>query len=45
MDLEHFLAKRVQGFAWDDFHKGEMLMQRGMRACEDVLPEIKTLVQ
>ncbi|MBU1341356.1 MAG: patatin-like phospholipase family protein [Proteobacteria bacterium] len=35
----------VQGFAWDDFHKGELLMQRGITACEQVIEEIKTLVQ
>nr|NJM01646.1 cyclic nucleotide-binding domain-containing protein [Desulfobacula sp.] len=35
----------VQGFAWDDFHKGEVLMQRGIKACEEVIQEIKSLVQ
>jgi len=35
----------VQGFAWDDFHKGEVLMQRGISACEGVIQEIKRLVQ
>ncbi len=35
----------VQGFAWDDFHKGEILMQRGIMACEEVIQEIKGLVQ
>jgi len=35
----------VQGFAWDDFHKGEVLMQRGVTACEKVIGEIKALVQ
>lgn len=35
----------VQGFAWDDFHKGEVLMQRGMAACEKVIDEIKGLVR
>jgi NTE family protein len=35
----------VHGFAWDDFHKGEVLMQRGIKACEEVIEEIKTLVQ
>lgn len=35
----------VQGFAWDDFHKGEVLMQRGICACEEVIREIKALVQ
>ncbi|NOX34631.1 MAG: cyclic nucleotide-binding domain-containing protein [Deltaproteobacteria bacterium] len=35
----------VQGFAWDDFHKGEVLMQRGIKACEEVIHEIKALVQ
>jgi NTE family protein len=35
----------VQGIAWDDFHKGEVLMQRGISACEKVLGEIKALVQ
>jgi NTE family protein len=35
----------VQGFAWDDFHKGEVLMQRGISACEDLIQEIKALVQ
>ena len=34
----------VQGFAWDDFHKGKVLMQRGISACEEVLQEIKALV-
>ena len=31
----------VQGFSWDDFHKGEVLMQRGIDACEKVIEEIK----
>jgi len=31
----------VQGFAWDDFHKGQVLMQRGIMACEEVIQEIK----
>ena len=35
----------VQGFAWNDFHKGEVLMQRGILACEQVLPEIKALIR
>lgn len=35
----------VQGFAWDDFHKGELLMQRGINACEEVIDEIKILVE
>ncbi len=35
----------VQGFAWDDFHKGEVLMQRGILACEEMIQEIKSLVQ
>lgn len=35
----------VQGFAWDDFHKGEVMMQRGIRACQDLIREIKLLVQ
>ncbi len=34
----------VNGIAWDDFHKGELLMQRGMKACEQVMDEIRTLV-
>jgi len=32
----------VNGIAWDDFHKGELLMQRGIKACEQVIDEIKT---
>lgn len=35
----------VQGFAWDDFHQGQVLMQRGARACEEVIQDIKSLVQ
>ncbi|MCP3873395.1 MAG: cyclic nucleotide-binding domain-containing protein [Desulfobacteraceae bacterium] len=35
----------VQGFAWDDFHKGEVLMQRGIKSCEEVIEEIKALVK
>jgi NTE family protein len=35
----------VQGFAWDDFHKGEVLMQRGISACKEVIQEIKALVR
>ncbi len=35
----------VQGFAWDDFHKGQVLMQRGMAACEEVIQEIKAFVR
>ena len=35
----------VHGFAWDDFHKGEVLMQRGISACEAVIEEIKNLVR
>ena len=32
-------------FAWDDFHKGKVLMQRGENACQKVLEEIKALVK
>lgn len=32
----------VEGFAWDDFHKGEVLMQRGIKACESVIEEIQS---
>jgi NTE family protein len=35
----------VQSFAWDDFHKGEVLMQRGVDACRAVIDEIKELVR
>ena len=35
----------VQGFAWDDFHKGNELMQRGIDACEQRLDELKKMVQ
>ncbi len=34
----------VQGFAWDDFHKGEILMQRGVDAARERLEEIRNLV-
>ncbi len=34
----------VREFAWDDFHRGEQLMQRGIQACEAVIDEIKALV-
>jgi len=34
----------VQGFAWDDFHKGEILMQRGVMAAREVIEDIKNLV-
>ncbi len=33
----------VQGFAWDDFHRGEELMNKGILACESVIDEIKAL--
>ncbi|MFO7884961.1 MAG: cyclic nucleotide-binding domain-containing protein [Desulfobacteraceae bacterium] len=33
----------VQGFAWDDFHKGQILMQRGLAACRENIEEIKRL--
>lgn len=35
----------VQDFAWNDFHMGESLMQRGEDACTQVISEIKQLVQ
>ncbi len=35
----------VQGFAWDDFHKGKVLMQRGEAACRSRIQEIRALVQ
>ena len=35
----------VQGFAWDDFHKGEVLMHRGALACEEAIREIKAFVR
>ncbi|MFH2093914.1 MAG: cyclic nucleotide-binding and patatin-like phospholipase domain-containing protein [Pseudomonadota bacterium] len=35
----------VQGFAWDDFHRGDELMKRGILACEAVIDEIKALVR
>ncbi len=31
----------VQGFAWDDFHRGEILMQRGAEACHRAMDDIK----
>ncbi len=34
----------VQGFAWDDFHKGDILMQRGIDATREQLEEIRKLV-
>jgi len=34
----------VQGIAWDDFHKGELLMQRGVDAAQERLEEIRQLV-
>ena len=34
----------VQGFAWDDFHRGDVLMQRGVDACLRRLDNIKRLV-
>jgi len=34
----------VQGFAWDDFHKGQILMQRGIDSCKEHIDEIKQLV-
>jgi len=34
----------VQGVAWDDFHKGDLLMQRGSEACQNRIDEIKNLV-
>ncbi|MCF6247094.1 MAG: patatin-like phospholipase family protein [Desulfobacula sp.] len=35
----------AQDFAWDDFHKGNVLMQRGENACKKVLKEIKALIK
>lgn len=35
----------VQEFAWNDFHKGEILMQRGETACKKVMSEIQTLIR
>ncbi len=32
-------------FAWDDFHKGKVLMQRGETACRKKIEEIKALVK
>jgi len=34
----------VQGFAWDDFHRGRVLMQRGEDACAAKIEEIRALV-
>ena len=34
----------VQGFAWDDFHRGHVLMHRGITACKEVIDDIKALV-
>jgi NTE family protein len=34
----------VQGITWDDFHKGNVLMQRGIDACEQRLDELKNMV-
>lgn len=31
----------VRGFAWDDFHRGQTLMQRGSEACYRAMDEIK----
>ncbi len=35
----------VQEFAWDDFHKGDILMKRGMEAAQERLEEIRQLVR
>ena len=35
----------VQGFAWDDFHRGRILMQRGEDACTAKIKEIRALVR
>ncbi|MFO7912931.1 MAG: patatin-like phospholipase family protein [Desulfotignum sp.] len=35
----------VQGFAWDDFHRGRVLMQRGEDACTAKIEEIRALVR
>ena len=34
----------VDEFAWDDFHKGEALMQKGIDACQAVMKDIKSLI-
>ena len=34
----------AQEFAWDDFHKGDILMRRGEAACRSVLPQIESMV-
>ncbi len=35
----------VNGVAWDDFHKGDLLVKRGIKACTDIIEEIKSLVR
>lgn len=34
----------VQGFAWDDFHKGDILMNRGIDAAKERIDEIRQLL-
>lgn len=36
---------QAQEFAWDDFHRGDVLMRRGEVACNEVISQIKALVQ
>ncbi len=34
----------VSAFAWDDFHKGIALMQRGIKECSGRLPDIQKMI-
>jgi len=38
------LYPEAQDFAWDDFHKGQILMQQGETACKKMIEQIKELV-
>ena len=39
------LYPEVNGYAWDDFHKGNELMQIGMETCRQNIDEIKRLIK
>ena len=39
------LYPSVEGFAWDDFHKGYDLMKSGMEECRESLEDIQHMIQ
>lgn len=45
LQLAHVLIQPdLRGFSWDEFHRAKELIEAGERACEEMLPKIKSFL-